>query len=156
MNNSQHTAPIADDAPPTFLQSWLNLTKRVYKWLALPIALLVFCMGDGWTAMRLAQDGYEQTAGAVTEFGCGKSGVVEYTYVDGRYPHHSVASNSGCRRYFPGETVPVYYSTRHPEMSVINATPGKIFRNALKVAFLAALLMPPFGALVGTIKAWRN
>ena len=150
--NSPHIPSSEVDLPPTFFQSWLKLTKRIYMWGALPIALLVFCLGNGWSAMRLMHQGYEQTAGTVTEFTCGKSGVVEYTYVANRYPHHSVAANPGCRRYAPGETVPVYFSTRHPELSVINATPGVIFRKELKLALLAGLLMPPLGALGGVIK----
>ncbi len=156
MSNVPHATSSEDDTPPTFFRSWLNLAKRTYKWTALPIALFVFFLGDGWTAWRVNQQGYEQTAAVVTEFTCGKSGRVEYTYTANRYPHHGVSDNPGCRRYAPGETVAVYYSTQHPELSVINAPPGHLFRKDLKLALLLALLMPPFAALAVMVMNGRR
>src|SRR5579872_7149370 len=90
-----------DAAPAGFFATWRTAALSSYKWIALPLALLIFFIGDGWTSWRVMHQGYEQTTGVVTEFSCGKSGRIEYTYYAGKYPYHNRGPNSGCRHYAP-------------------------------------------------------
>ncbi len=140
----------------TFLQSWLALAKLVYKWGALPIAIVVFFMTtDGWVALRLMQDGYAESSGIVTRCTCGRSGGLGYSYTANDVPQRRTRLNYSCQlceRIKPGEPVHVFYSTRRPELSVVNATPRKTLKTAVRVTLLTALLMPPLAALAGAFK----
>jgi hypothetical protein len=140
----------------TFMQSWLAFSKLVYKWGALPIAIVVFLMTDGWVALRVVQHGYAESSGMVTLCTCGRGGVLGYTYTANDAPQHRTRLNQSCQlceRMKPGERVPVFYSTRQPELSVVNATPRKALKAAVRVTLLSTLLLP---LLAGLALAFKN
>jgi hypothetical protein len=135
----------------TFAQSWLAFGKLVYKWGALPIALLAFFMTtDGWVALRLLKHGYAEGNGIATLCTCGRSGTLGYTYTTNDTPQRRTRLNYDCQlceHIKPGEPVHVFYSTRRPEMSVVNATPIKTLKAAVRVTLWTTLIMPPLVAL---------
>jgi len=121
-----------DDAPLIFRQSWLNLTKRTYKWIALPLALLVFFIGQGWDALRVEQ-GYAETSGTVTPYTCGRAGSVEYTYTAAADVRYGQSPNMGCHQYNPG---------------------SKVLRGDMLAILLAEFVLLPFATFLATCKKW--
>ncbi|MFC5475597.1 hypothetical protein [Paraherbaspirillum soli] len=123
--------------------SFLTNARQVYKWATLPLLLIGFFCCDGWTSMRVAWDGYEQTTGALTHCREGRYGTLEYSYAVNSSTHHNTIPNlEACRSHVPGEHAVIYYSTLHPDLSVANVAPAKAFREALKTSLKAALLFP--------------
>lgn len=128
------------------MESWSRLLKLAFKWGTLPVLLLVF-FGGGWHALRMAWD-YKETTGVVTQYRCAKSIVVDFAYTVDEVAHQgsSVSALSGlaCDPYYkPGDAVRVFYSTPHPEIALMNATPRQALRHQFLVV-LAVLLAFPF------------
>jgi len=142
----------------TLMESWHRLLMLAYKWGTLPVVLLVFFCGQGWDALRMAQ-GYAETTGIVTHYSCRKIVVVQFTYTVGDVAHQgsnsSALSSFECPQYNVGEAVHVFYSTRHPEMALMNATPQQALRHQFLV-ILAILLLFPFVTFFAAYKEWSS
>ncbi|HXA47139.1 MAG TPA: DUF3592 domain-containing protein [Burkholderiaceae bacterium] len=129
-----------------------------YKWGTLPVVLLVFFGGQGWDALRITQ-GYTETSGVITHYSCGKAVVVQFSYTAGDVVHHgsstSALSSFECPQYSPGETVRVFYSTKHPELALMNTTPRQALRHQFSV-ILVILLLFPFVTFFAAYKEWSS
>ena len=128
-----------------FVDSWHALLKLAYKWATLPLVLLVFFGGQGWDALRIAQ-GYAETTGVITHYSCGKAVVVQFEYTAGDVVHRgssaSALSSFECPQYNPGEAVRIFYSTRNPDMALMNATPQQALRHQFAIILVMLLLFP--------------
>jgi hypothetical protein len=127
------------------MESWQRLVKLAYKWGTLPVVLLVLFSGQGWNAIRMTQ-GYAETTGIVTHYSCRKVVVVQFTYTVDDVAHQgsdsSALSGFACPQYNEGEAVRVFYSTRHPELALMNATPQQALRHQFSVILVILLLVP--------------
>jgi hypothetical protein len=142
----------------TLMETWHRLLKLSYKWAALPIVLLVLVMGHGWDALRVAQ-GYAETTGVVTHYSCAKAAHVQFTYTVDDVVHEGSStialSGFSCPQYNLGEIVRVFYSTRHPELALMNTTPRQALQHQFLV-ILAILLMFPCVTFFAAYKEWSS
>jgi hypothetical protein len=140
------------------METWHRQLKLSFKWLALPVVLLVLLMGKGCDALRVAR-GYAETTGVVTHYSCNKAVLVQFTYTVDDIVHQGSStiplSGFECPQYHPGESVHVFYSTRHPEITLMNTTPRQALQHQILV-ILAILLMFPCVTFFAAYKEWTS
>ena len=142
----------------TLMESWHRLLMLAYKWGTLPVVLLFFFGGQGWDALTMTR-AYAETTGVITHYSCRKAVVVQFAYTVGDVAHQgsssSALSSFECPPYNVGEAVRVFYSTRHPELALMNTTPQQALRHQFLV-ILAILLLFPFVTFFAALKEWSS
>ncbi len=139
------------------METWSRLLKLAYKWGAVPVVLLIF-FGGGWDALRVAQ-GYKETSGVVTHYSCAKTVTVQFSYTVDDDVHQGSSTLAragfGCPQYNPGQAVRVFYSTRHPDLALMDTTPQQALRN-LVFGIFAVLLLFPVVTFMIAYKEWTS